>query len=265
MKGKVYLVGAGPGDPELLTVKAARLLQSADVVLHDALVPESILALARPHVLLVDVGKRAGTTRITQAAINRMLVDFAASSATVVRLKGGDALIFGRAAEEIAVLRAAGVEFEIVPGITAAVASAAQAQISLTDRESSSAVVFLTAQLKDGKTATGLAHFVKTKATLAIYMPNGRYGAIAHEAIAAGLSQETPCVVVSNATRADQEMQRSTLAQLGSLSLNETPSLLIIGEVAARREEFAPVLQEAQAIWNLEANMEIKETLHDNQ
>jgi uroporphyrin-III C-methyltransferase len=241
MSGKVYLVGAGPGDPELLTVKAARLLESADVVLHDALVPESVLALARPHALLVDVGKRAGSKRITQAVINRMLVQFASSSTTVVRLKGGDPLIFGRAAEEMAALRAAGVEFEIVPGITAAVASAAQAQISLTHRGSSSAVVFLTAQLKDGKMTADLSQFAKTKATLAIYMPNGQYAAIAKEAMAAGLSAETPCLLVANATRADQEMNWTELGNLDALMVTVSPSLLIIGDVARSREEFLSV------------------------
>jgi uroporphyrin-III C-methyltransferase len=242
MRGKVYLVGAGPGDPELLTVKAARLLQMADVVLHDALVPESVLDLARPHALLVDVGKRAGSKRITQAAINRMLVQFVASSATVVRLKGGDPLIFGRAAEEMAALRGAGVEFEIVPGITAAVASAAQAQIPLTNRESSSAVVFLTAQLKDGRMSTELARFAKTKATLAIYMPNGQYAAIAKEAMAAGLPAETPCLVVSNATRAGQELHWSELLSLDRLTVTVSPSLLIIGDVARPREEFLSIV-----------------------
>ena len=116
MKGKVYLVGAGPGDPELLTVKAVRVLHSADVVLHDALVDESILAMVRPHALVVDVGKRVGEKKMTQVAINQMLVNFAESATTVVRLKGGDPLIFGRSAEEMAALRQAGIEFEVGPG-----------------------------------------------------------------------------------------------------------------------------------------------------
>ena len=236
MRGKVYLVGAGPGDPELLTVKAARLLRSADVVLHDALVAEAILAMARPHALLVNVGKRAGTKPISQAIINRMLVQFAASSARVVRLKGGDPLIFGRAAEEMVALRAAGVEFEIVPGITAAVAASAEARIPLTDRESAAAVVFLTAQLKNGKMATDLARFAHTKATLAIYMPSERYGAIAEQAMAAGLSPQTPCLIVSNASLPSQEMYWTKLASLTSLSSPAAPALLIIGTVASEPE-----------------------------
>ena len=237
MRGKVYLVGAGPGDPELLTLKAARLLESADVVLHDALVPESILAIARPHALLVDVGKRVGDKRISQQAINRMLVQFAASASTVVRLKGGDPLIFGRAAEEMAALRAAGIEFGIVPGITAAVAAAAAGKIPLTDRESAAAVVLLTAQQAAEKGATEIARYAASGTTLAIYMPSGRYGEIGDEVIAAGLSPQTPCLIVSNAGRQNQEMHWTDLAGLTFLSLPESPALLIIGSVAECREE----------------------------
>ena len=237
MKGKVYLVGAGPGDPELLTLKAARLLESADVVLHDALVPESILAIARPHALLVDVGKRVGDKRISQQAIKRMLVQFAASASTVVRLKGGDPLIFGRAAEEMAALRAAGIEFEIVPGITAAVAAAAAARIPLTDRESAAAVVLLTAQQAAEKGATEIARYATSGTTLAIYMPGGRYREIAEEVIRAGLRPQTPCVIVSNACRPNQEMHWTDLTGLTFLSPPESPALLIIGSVAECREE----------------------------
>ena len=244
MSGKVYLVGAGPGDPELLTVKAARILQSADVVLHDALVAEGVLALARPHALLVDVGKRVGDKRISQGHINRMLVQFAATAGTVVRLKGGDPLIFGRAAEEIATLRAAGIAFAIVPGITAAISAAAEAQVPLTARESSAAVVFLTAQLKDGKSATDLARFASARTTLAIYMPGGKYRWIAEEAMAAGLNRQTPCVIVANASRPNQELHWTDLAGLISLSSPASPALLIIGEAARRHEErLAEVVQ----------------------
>lgn len=242
MKGKVYLVGAGPGDPELLTLRAARLLESADVVLHDALVSESILDLARPHALLVDVGKRVGDKRISQQQINRMLVQFAASASTVLRLKGGDPLIFGRAAEEMAALRAAGIEFEVVPGITAAVAASAGAQIPMTARESASAVVFLTAQQATGKGATDIARFAATGATLAIYMPNGRYGGIAEQAMASGLSPQTPCLVVSNASRTHQDMQWTDIAGLALLSQPEAPAILIVGEVARCPEEVMPAI-----------------------
>lgn len=237
MKGKVYLVGAGPGDPELLTVKAARILRSADVVLHDALVSESILAMVRPHAQLVDVGKRVGEKRLTQEMINRLLVEFAGCAGTVVRLKGGDPLIFGRAAEEMAALRKAGIEFEIVPGITAAVAASAQAKIPLTDRQGSAGIVFLTAQQASGKGATDIARFASTDTTLAIYMPGGRYGKIGDEVVAAGLSPQTPCLIVSNASRAEQELLWTDLAGLRFVSPPESPALLIIGSVARCRDE----------------------------
>ena len=234
---KVYLVGAGPGDPELLTIKAVRVLKSADVVLHDALVGEGILALVRPHALLVDVGKRAGGKCVAQEGINRMLVDFARSAATVVRLKGGDPLIFGRAAEEMAALRQAGIEFEIVPGITAAVAASAQAQIPLTDRGGASSVVFLTAQHAIEKEPADIGCFAAAGSTLAIYMPNGRYTEIANKLIAAGMSSQTPCLVVSNASRPNQEMHWTYLAGLRVASQPVAPALLVIGSVAQRPEE----------------------------
>jgi len=235
MKGKVFLVGAGPGDVELLTLKALRILESADVVLHDALVGEDILAMVRPRALLVDVGKRVGDKRILQEGINRMLVQFAASANVVVRLKGGDPSIFGRAVEEMAALRAAGIEFEIVPGVTAATAATAQAQIALTDRESASAVVFLTAQQVNGPAS--VEAFAKTGTTLAIYMPNRQYREIALHLSAAGLPNDTPCLIVSNASRPNQELHWTDLAGLTLLSQPQTPALLIIGEVARHREE----------------------------
>lgn len=255
MRGKVYLVGAGPGDPELLTLKAVRLLKSADIVLHDALVPEGILAIARSHALLVDVGKRVGDKRISQQAINRMLVQFAASASTVVRLKGGDPLIFGRVAEEMAALRAAGIEFEIVPGITAAVAAAAVAKIPLTDRESAAAVMFLTAQQAAEKGATDIARYATSGTTLAIYMPGGRYGEIAVEAIGAGLGPQTPCLIVSNVGRPNQELHWTNLAGLTLVSPPESPALLIIGLVAECREEMraAPSALPAEFRIGLEA------------
>lgn len=237
MKGKVYLVGAGPGDPELLTVKAVRILRSADVVLHDALVAESILSTVRPHAQLVDVGKRVGEKRLTQEMINQLLVEFAGYVGTVVRLKSGDPLIFGRAAEEMAALRRAGIEFEIVPGITAAVAASAQAGIPLTDREGSAGIVFLTAQQASGKGRTDIARHASANTTLAIYMPSGRYREISDEVVAAGLSPQTPCLIVSNASRPGQELLWTDVAGLRRVSPPESPALLIIGAVARCREQ----------------------------
>jgi uroporphyrin-III C-methyltransferase len=255
MIGKVYLVGAGPGDPELLTVKAVRILKSADVVLHDALVDESVLALVRPHALLVDVGKRAGDKHIAQEGISRMLVDFARSGATVVRLKGGDPLIFGRAAEEMATLRHAGIEFEIVPGITAAVAASAQAQIPLTDRDGSSSVVFLTAQHVTDKGPTEIERFAAAGSTLAVYMPNGRYAEIAKHAIAAGVAPHTPCLIVSNATRKNQELHWTHVADLQFFPQPEAPALLIIGSVAKRPEEMMSAASAVFAAGNIDFEM----------
>lgn len=235
--GRVYLVGAGPGDPELLTVKALRLLRSADVVLHDALVTDDILQLARPHAQLIDVGKRAGEKRLDQSAINQLMIECARWATTVVRLKGGDPLIFGRAAEEMAALRAAGVEFEIVPGITAATAAAAQARIALTDRDGSSAVTFITAQNAVGNHSKALAELQAAGKTVAIYMPGGCYREISRQMIASGMSRETPCLIVSNACRSNQELLWTDLEGLPSVESPEAPAVLIVGSVARCRDE----------------------------
>ena len=237
MRAKVYLVGAGPGDPDLLTVKAVRILRSADIVLHDALVSEEILEIARPNAQLIDVGKRMGKRRLTQEAINQLLIDLAGCALVIVRLKGGDPSIFGRAAEEMSALSKAGIEFEVVPGITAAIAAAAQARITLTDRQSAAGVVFLTAQQATGKGRTDVARYVSQNCTLAIYMPAGQYREISSDLIAAGLAPDTPCVVVANASRPNQELLWTDLAALGSITAPESPALIIIGSVARSRSE----------------------------
>ena len=237
MMGRVYLVGAGPGDPELLTVKALRLLRSADVVLHDALVTDDILRLARPHAQLIDVGKRAGEKRLNQSAINQLMIECARWATTVVRLKGGDPLIFGRAAEEMAALRAAGVEFEIVPGITAATAAAAQARIPLTDRDGTSAVTFVTAQNAFGNYPKALAELQAAGKTVAIYMPGGCYREISRQMIAAGMSRETPCLIVANACRSNQELLWTDLAELPSVESPGAPAVVIVGSVTRCRDE----------------------------
>jgi uroporphyrin-III C-methyltransferase len=237
MTGKVYLVGAGPGDPELLTLKAIRLLRIADVVLHDALVSDEILRLARPHAQLIAVGKRVGDRRITQRETNRQMIDSAQWANIVVRLKGGDPLVFGRAAEEMAALREAGVEFEIVPGITAAIAAAAQARIPLTDREGAPSVTFITAHKAAGDYPVDFTSIASTNGTLAIYMPGGSYGEISRQLMTAGLPATTPCLMVSNASRENQALQWSDLGSLQSMIPPEAPALLIVGEVARCRDE----------------------------
>lgn len=232
MSGKVYLVGAGPGAADLLTVRALRLLQRADVVLHDALVTDEILALLRTGAEVVDIGKRRGQKLLTQDEINQLLIAYAETHATVVRLKGGDPAIFGRMGEEIAALSAAGVPFEIVPGITSALASAAGAGISLTDRRHASSVLFATAQLKSPH-ATDWKTLVASRATLAIYMPGEDYRALALHLHRAGLALDTPCVVVSHAQRAGEQKFWSNLRGLTEAATLPAPSLVIVGECAA--------------------------------
>src|SRR5580698_2751536 len=183
--GKVYLIGAGPGDPELLTLKAAQLLSCANVVLHDSLVSAEVLARISPAAEIVDVGKRCGRKLLTQDEINALLVSYAASHEVVVRLKGGDPLLFGRAGEEITALREAGVEFEIVPGITAAFGAAAAAGFSLTDRRVASQVLFTTIQ-RDTDNRSIQWGGISSTTTLVLYMPGTDYARVMEQLRDAG-------------------------------------------------------------------------------
>jgi len=231
VSGKVYLVGAGPGDPELLTLKAARILADADVVLFDALVSKEVLAMVSRSAQLIDVGKRAGKKLLTQQEINSLLVSYATKTKIVVRLKGGDPLLFGRAGEEIDALREAGSDFEIVPGISAALGAASAAKISLTDRRAASQVLFTT--FSRGETGNWLNWAAVTpETTIAIYMPGTRYGEVAERLLENGLSPETPCVVVSQATRAEQQVRWTNIAALRSEAQLPAPSILLVGRVA---------------------------------
>jgi uroporphyrin-III C-methyltransferase len=233
VSGKVYLVGAGPGDPELLTLKAARLLASAEVVLHDALVSREVLAMISRDAELIDVGKRAGKKLLTQDEINSLLVNYAQKNKMVVRLKGGDPLLFGRAGEEIEALQRTQVDFEIVPGITAAIGAAVGAKISLTDRRVASQVLFTT--FSRGESGNWLNWAAVTpETTIAIYMPGRHYGEVAERLIENGLSPETPCVVVSQATRAAQKVRWSNIAALASESELPAPAILLVGRVATQ-------------------------------
>jgi len=227
--GKVYLIGAGPGDPELLTLRAARLLREADVVLHDALVSSEILALVEPA-KLIDIGKRCGTKLLTQEEINSLLVSYASRYKTVVRLKSGDPSIFGRAGEEIESLVQAGVPFEIVSGVTSAIAGAAAAGITLTDRRFSASLVIATAHRGAGAEAQAWDKLVTSHATLAIYMPGSDYGRLASQLRKAGLDARTPCAVVSHAGRRSQQVRYCCLASLPSVETLPAPALLIVGE-----------------------------------
>ena len=233
MSGKVYLVGGGPGDPELLTLKAAKLLAQAEVVLYDSLVSREVLALISQDALLVDVGKRAGRKLLTQDEINSLIVSYAKEGKRVVRLKGGDPLLFGRAGEEMESLRRAGVEFEIVPGITAAVGAAAAAKISLTDRRVASQVLFTTFSRGEGGSWLNWAA-ISPETTIAIYMPGTHYGEVAARLIENGVAAETPCAIVSHATRAEQQVRWSNLAALSDSDQLPAPSLLLVGRVAAQ-------------------------------
>jgi uroporphyrin-III C-methyltransferase len=246
MRGKVYLVGAGPGDPELLTLKAYKALTSADVVLHDDLIGSEILALAPKTAQVRNVGKRCGKKSTHQEEINGLLAQFALLGFKVVRLKGGDPLIFGRAGEEIEALRQAGIEVEVVPGITAALGAAAAAQIPLTHREVSSALVVLTGHHAEKTGTDNWPERLSPKATIVVYMPGYHYAATAHRLIAAGLDKSTPCAVISQATSAQQQIHRTTLEHLPSAPQLSAPTLLVVGEVV-RYADHALQKQWAQA------------------
>ena len=231
--GKVYLVGAGPGDPELLTMKAARLLSRAQIVYHDSLVSREVLQLVPYGAAVVDVGKRCGLKLLTQEELNSLLVSAAAKYEVIVRLKAGDPLIFGRAGEEIDALRDAGVEFEIVPGITAAVAAAAAAKFSLTDRRTASKLVFATFHRGGDADLDWSALNIGT--TLALYMPGGNYAEVSARLREAGLPSDLPCVIVSHASRQQQNIRATTLSGLPYEEKLATPAVMIIGRVAASR------------------------------
>ncbi len=233
--GKVYFVGAGPGDPELLTRKAHRILSQAEVVLHDALVAPEILLLPPADALILDVGKRCGQKSTAQEEIHAVMVEQARAGRSVVRLQGGDPLIFGRAGEEIAALREAGIAFEIVPGVTAASAAAAAAQVTLTDRRRASRLIFLSAHRRAGQFDAAWKSLPVSDATLAIYMPGRDYESVARELLNSGFAPETPCLVVSQASTAEQKVLRAELASLAEVQEMPAPALLLVGEVT--REE----------------------------
>jgi uroporphyrin-III C-methyltransferase/precorrin-2 dehydrogenase/sirohydrochlorin ferrochelatase len=225
--GHVSLVGAGPGDPELLTVKAVRFIESADVILHDDLVPEAILGLAAPAAEIVNVGKRCGTKTITQEEINALMIEHARAGRRVVRLKSGDPLLFGRAAEEMDALNEAGIPYEIVPGISAAFAAAAALGRSLTDRDWASHVIFSTGHHAQSHNREALPAF--EAGTRVIYMPGRDLNLLVAEWLAEGLPADLPCAVVSRAAQPDQQVVHTTLGELASIAPAAAPSILIAG------------------------------------
>ena len=233
--GKVWLVGAGPGDPELLTLRAARLIMGAGLIVHDGLVDPAILAMAPATARLVSVAKRRSRHTMSQTAINDLLVAEARSGKQVIRLKGGDPFIFGRGGEEAEACRAAGIAVEVVPGVSAALGAAAAAQIPLTHRRAASVVSFVAGQCK-GLTEQDWSGLAGKGRTLVIYMGVASADAIAEKLIAEGLSPDMPVAVIENATRAAMRVLRAPLAGLAELVAVEqvgSPALIVIGEVTA--------------------------------
>lgn len=231
-KAKVYLVGAGPGDPDLLTVRAVRTLGLADVVLHDALVSAEVLALVSPRAQIMNVGKQCGRKSITQEEINDLLLRFSFSGEVVVRLKSGDPLIFGRAGEELDVLRRAGVEVEIVPGVTAALAAAASVQVSLTDRRTADQLLVISAHRSHGKDDSDWHSLVTSRTTVVVYMP-GEYAGVAEDLCRAGLSTSTPCAVISKVSSPQEQRYQTTLGLLHRAPILPSPCVLIVGDTLA--------------------------------
>jgi uroporphyrin-III C-methyltransferase/precorrin-2 dehydrogenase/sirohydrochlorin ferrochelatase/uroporphyrin-III C-methyltransferase len=234
---RVYLAGAGPGGADLLTLKTARLLERADIILHDSLIGPDVLALANPGAELIDVGKRCGGKAHPQAEICRLLVEAALTGAVVLRLKGGDPMIFGRATEEMDALRAAGIAFEAVPGVTAASAAAAALTVSLTKRDVSRAVHFLAAHGSEG----GLpphdwAALAAAGGTLAVYMGVRTLPALAARLMEAGMSAAMPAAAVENVSLPGGRVWRASLGTLPALLAQAAPAgpvLLLIGEALA--------------------------------
>ncbi len=235
-QGSVALVGAGPGDPELLTLKALRLLQDADVVVHDRLVSPAVLDRARRDARRIDVGKSKGRHPTAQEGIETILIDEARKGHRVVRLKGGDPFVFGRGGEELEALEAAGIEAEVVPGITAAVGCAASAQLPLTHREHAQAVTFVTGRPKRGGPDVDWAALSSPQHTLAVYMGAGEAGRIAETLIGAGRDPGTPVAIVVDGTLPGEQVVKGSLAELGLLTAAhavDDPALLFIGRTAA--------------------------------
>lgn len=269
-RAQVTLVGAGPGDPELLTLKAARALAEADLLLYDHLVSEQVLALASPQAERVFVGKQSGRHHLSQAAIIALMIELARGGRRVLRLKGGDPYIFGRGGEEAEALAAAGIRFETIPGISAAQAAAAAAGIPLTHRDHAGTLVYATGHLRactaaqagaEGEEALALdwAMLARPQQTVVIYMGLAGLPLISRQLIAHGLPAQTPAALVENASLPQQRCVRGSLQALPDLALAhglKSPTLLLIGAVTALHEVLAPAMaappevSDAAGIWS---------------
>ena len=234
--GSVVLVGAGPGDPGLLTLRGHRALHEADVILHDRLVSREVLALARRDAERVEVGKEAGNHHVTQEHIHQLMLEHARAGRRVVRLKGGDPFVFGRGGEELEYLRVHGVPYEVVPGITAALACAAYAGVPLTHREHAQSVRLVTAHCRRSQDTLDWHALAQERQTLAVYMGVGELAALQERLLAHGRAPATPFALVENGSRPEQRVVTGTLARLSELArvhAVQSPALLILGEVAA--------------------------------
>jgi uroporphyrin-III C-methyltransferase len=237
-KGKVLLVGAGPGDPDLLTVKAVRAIGTADVIVHDGLVDDAILALVSANARMISVAKQRSRHSVPQNGINDILVREAQSGHLVVRLKGGDPFIFGRGGEEVEACRAAGVDVEVIPGVSAALGCAAEAMLPLTHRDASSAVSFVAGQCK-GLSDQDWSGLAGKGRTLVIYMGVATADDISEKLIADGVSPDMPVAVLERGTRDGARAIRTLLTDLGGMMAREdvkSPAIIVVGEVVLRSD-----------------------------
>lgn len=238
MRGRVFLVGAGPGDPELLTLKAAKALRSADIVLHDELVSTEILKLIPATAQLLNVGKRCGKKSTPQDETNRLLIEHALMGRTVVRLKGGDPFIFGRGGEELEALRNAGIDVQVVPGITAALGAAAGNKIPLTHREIASTLVLLTGSSRRGGAPAAWPERLPANSTVVIYMPGHDFSVLQERVISSGIASETPCAIISGATTDSEQIHVTTVRDLANAPRLVPPRLIVVGEVVRFADQF---------------------------
>ncbi|KLV00340.1 sirohydrochlorin ferrochelatase [Photobacterium aquae] len=250
-EGEVALVGAGPGDSGLLTLRALQLMQQADVVLYDYLVSDAVMELVRRDAEQVCVGKRAGHHSVPQEQTNQLLVDYARQGKRVVRLKGGDPFIFGRGAEELEVLADAGIPFEVVPGITAAAGATAYAGIPLTHRDYAQTAMFITGHLKPGSGALDWSTLARSKQTLVIYMGLMKSQDIQQELIHHGRRPDTPVAIIERGTQSDQRIYKGQLSELAQLAQHAaSPSLIVVGEVVNLSEKLQWFKKQEQPLLN---------------